>query len=127
MDELSAFDHAPARLTPLEDELFRRADLVLTGGQSLYEAKRGRHPHVHLFPSSVDTAHFATARLPGPEPHDQAEIDRPRLGYAGVIDERVDLELVAAVADARPSWHLVPVGPVATVDPVEREPARAGQ
>ncbi len=117
MDELSAFDHAPDRLTPLEDELFRRADLVLTGGQSLYEAKRGRHPHVHLFPSSVDTAHFATARLPGPEPHDQAEIDRPRLGYAGVIDERVDLELVAAVADARPSWHLVLVGPVAKVDP----------
>ncbi|MBA2536473.1 MAG: NAD(P)-binding protein, partial [Actinobacteria bacterium] len=117
MDELSAFAHAPTRLSPLEDELFRRADLVLTGGQSLFEVKRDRHPNVHLFPSSVDTAHFADARFPGPEPHDQAQIDRPRLGYAGVIDERVDLELVAAVADLRPSWQLVFVGPVAKIDP----------
>ena len=117
MDELSAFDHAPDRLAPLEDELFRRADLVLTGGRSLFEAKRGRHPNVHLFPSSVDSAHFAVARLPGPEPADQAEIDHPRLGYAGVIDERVDLELVGAVADARPNWQLVLVGPVTKIDP----------
>jgi UDP-galactopyranose mutase len=117
MDELSAFAHAPDRLAPLEDELFRRADLVLTGGRSLFEAKRGRHPHVHLFPSSVDSAHFAVARLPGPEPIDHAEIDRPRLGYAGVIDERVDLELLAAVADERPTWQLVLVGPVAKIDP----------
>ncbi|MFN2469496.1 MAG: UDP-galactopyranose mutase [Gaiellaceae bacterium] len=117
MDELSAFAHAPDQLAPLEAELFRRADLVLTGGRSLFEAKRGRHPHVHLFPSSVDSAHFAVARLPGPEPHDQAEISRPRLGYAGVIDERLDLELIASVADARPSWQLVLVGPVAKIDP----------
>jgi UDP-galactopyranose mutase len=117
MDELSAFDHAPDRLVPLEDEVFRRADLVLTGGRSLFEAKRGRHPRVHLFPSSVDSAHFAVARLSGPEPPDQAEIDRPRLGYAGVIDERLDLELVAALADARPNWQLVLVGPVAKIDP----------
>jgi hypothetical protein len=117
MDELSAFAHAPDRLTPLEDELFRRADLVLTGGRSLFEAKRARHLNVHLFPSSVDSVHFALARLPGPEPHDQAEIDHPRLGYVGVIDERIDMELVAAVADTRPSWQLVLVGPVAKIDP----------
>ena len=107
MDELSAFAHAPDGLVPLEEELFRRADLVLTGGQSLFEAKRGRHPSVHLFPSSVDSAHFGVARLPGPEPPDHMDIGRPRLGYAGVIDERVDMELLAAVADARPSWQLV--------------------
>jgi UDP-galactopyranose mutase len=116
MDELSAFANAPDRLAALEDELFRRADLVLTGGQSLFEAKWSRHPRVHLFPSSVDSAHFAVARLPGPEPDDQAEIKRPRLGYAGVIDERIDLELVTAVADARPNWQLVLIGPVAKID-----------
>ena len=117
MDELSAFAHASDRLVPLEDELFRRADLVLTGGRSLFEAKRGRHPHVHLIPSSVDSAHFAVARLPGSEPGDQADIGSPRLGYAGVIDERIDLELLAAVADARPSWQLVLLGPVTKIDP----------
>ena len=124
MDELSAFAHAPDRLAPLEDELFRWADLVLTGGRSLFEAKRGRHPHVHLVPSSVDSAHFAVARVPGPEPRDQAEISRPRLGYAGVIDERLDLELIAAVADDRPDWQLVLLGPVAKIDP-DRLPRRA--
>ncbi len=117
MDELSAFAHASDRLVPLEDELFRRADLVLTGGRSLFEAKRRRHPYVHLIPSSVDSAHFAVARLPGSDPGDQAEIGSPRLGYAGVIDERIDLELLAAVADARPSWQLVLLGPVTKIDP----------
>nr|MBA2296743.1 NAD(P)-binding protein [Actinomycetota bacterium] len=117
MDELSAFAHASERLGPLEDELFRRADLVLTGGRSLFEAKQSRHPHVHLFPSSVDSAHFAAARRPGSEPRDQAAIARPRLGYAGVIDERIDLELVAGLADARPRWQLVLLGPVTKIDP----------
>ena len=119
MDELSAFAFAPNELGPLEDELFRRADLVLTGGRSLYEAKKSRHLHVHLVPSSVDSAHFADARLPGPEPPDLAKLDRPRLGYAGVIDERIDLRLLAAVADARPNWQLVLVGPVTKIDPAE--------
>ena len=117
MDELAAFDFAPGRLAPLESELFRRADLVLTGGRSLFEDKRDRHAHVHLVPSSVDSAHFAAARAPGPEPSDQAAIGRPRLGYAGVIDERLDLELIASVADARPDWQLVLLGPVAKIDP----------
>jgi len=119
MDELSAFAHASDRLGPLEDELFRRADLVLTGGRSLFGAKRGRHPNVHLFPSSVDSAHFAAARLSGPEPADQAAIGGPRLGYAGVIDERIDLGLVAGLAAARPDWQLVFLGPVTKIDPAD--------
>ena len=117
MDELSAFRGAPARLRVLERQIFRRADLVFTGGQSLYEAKRDRHPSVHAFPSSIDAAHFAVARGGVAEPADQAAIPRPRLGFFGVIDERMDLDLVGAVARLRPDWHFVMIGPVVKIDP----------
>lgn len=117
MDELANFRFAPPELTTLEDELIARADLVFTGGYSLYEAKRHRHPRVFPFPSSVDRQHFAAARNSLAEPADQAAIPGPRLGFYGVIDERLDLDLLAAVADARPDWSLVMVGPVAKIDP----------
>lgn len=113
MDELSAFAQAPTALAVYERDLFTRADLVFTGGQSLYEAKRHQHGRVYAFPSSIDVAHFAQARRPLEQPCDQAAIPRPRLGFYGVIDERMDLELLAGLADARPDWHLVIVGPVA--------------
>ncbi len=117
MDELSLFRGAPPALLERERRLLEIADLVFTGGQSLYEAKRGRHPAVHAFPSSIDAGHFGRARRPGPEPVDQAAIPRPRLGYFGVIDERIDLDLLAAVARLRPDWHWVMIGPVVKIDP----------
>jgi glycosyltransferase involved in cell wall biosynthesis len=117
MDELSAFKDAPAALHDLDDELMRKASLVLTGGQSLYEARRHRHHNIHPFPSSVDVQHFAQARSIDVEPADQAEIPQPRLGFFGVIDERMDLELVAGIADARPDWQIVLIGPVVKIDP----------
>ncbi|MFP2908737.1 glycosyltransferase family 1 protein [Pyxidicoccus sp. 3LFB2] len=116
MDELSAFRGAPPGLLYNEAELLRLADVVFTGGQSLYEAKKDRHPDVHAFPSSVDVAHFATARGNVGEPEDQARIPHPRMGFFGVVDERMDLELLAAVADARPDWQLVIIGPVVKID-----------
>ena len=117
MDELSAFRGAPAGLVALETDLLDRADLVFTGGRQLFEAKRARCPRVHCFPSSVDLAHFAQARVAQPDPHDQALIPGPRLGYFGVIDERIDLDLVEQVAMRRPDWQIVLVGPVAKIDP----------
>jgi glycosyltransferase involved in cell wall biosynthesis len=117
MDELSAFAGAAPNMRELESELLARADLVLTGGSSLFEAKRGRHHAVHLVPSSVDAAHFRCAREPGAEPHDQIAIPRPRVGYAGVIDERIDLELIADAARAARDVHWVMIGPVAKIDP----------
>lgn len=116
MDELSAFAHAPAALKDREAELMRVASLVLTGGQSLYEAKRGQHPSVHAFPSSVDVEHFARARRLTDDPPDQAVVPRPRLGFFGVIDERMDVDLLDAVARARPDWQLVMIGPVVKID-----------
>jgi glycosyltransferase involved in cell wall biosynthesis len=118
MDELSAFRGASAELLALEQRLFARTDLVFTGGMSLYEAKRNRHHSVHAFPSSIDFDHFAKARhASGAEPQDQARIPRPRLGFFGVIDERMDIDLVGAVADLRPNWHFVMIGPVVKIEP----------
>jgi glycosyltransferase involved in cell wall biosynthesis len=118
MDELSAFRGASPELLAFEEQLFARADLVFTGGMSLYEAKRRRHANVHAFPSSIDFDHFSKARgVSGPEPKDQRSIPRPRLGFFGVIDERMDTDLVAQVAEVRPDWQLVMIGPVVKIDP----------
>ncbi|HUK34647.1 MAG TPA: glycosyltransferase [Vicinamibacterales bacterium] len=115
MDELSAFKGAPPELLTLEEELFDHADIVFTGGHSLHEAKRGRHPRVYPFPSSVDVAHFAKARKKTQEPADQASIPHPRLGFFGVIDERMDIDLVGELAASHPEWHLVMLGPVVKI------------
>ncbi len=118
MDELSAFRSAPAELPMLEAELIERADVVFTGGRSLYEAKRGLHDNIHLFASSVDVAHFQRARNGKlPEPADQAGMPHPRFGFFGVVDERMDLDLVRQVAESRPEWHVVVVGPIVKIDP----------
>jgi UDP-galactopyranose mutase len=119
MDELSAFSGASPELPACERELLEQANLVFTGGHSLFEAKRGRHPNVHAFPSSVDVEHFGRARFLSKEaePADQAPLPGPRLGFFGVLDERLDQDLLAFVAQARPEWQLVLVGPVVKIDP----------
>jgi UDP-galactopyranose mutase len=115
MDELSKFRFAPEKLLDLESELLERADVVFTGGSSLFEAKKNRHDNVHCFPSSVDREHFARARAAQPDPEDQAPLRRPRLGFYGVIDERFDIDLLRQIADMRPDWSFVMVGPVVKI------------
>ena len=117
MDELSKFRFAPAKLLELEQELIDKADIVFTGGSSLYEAKKDRHPNVHCFPSSVDRAHFAKARAKLFDPADQEDLPKPRLGFYGVFDERFDTELLGTVAEMRPDWTFVMVGPVVKIAP----------
>jgi UDP-galactopyranose mutase len=113
MDELSARREAPRQLVQRENALFKRADLVFTGGPSLHNAKRSRHPDVHCFAGGVDAGHFAGPRGEHPLHHD---IPRPRLGYCGVIDERINLALVDGIAQARPDWNLVMAGPTEGID-----------
>jgi glycosyltransferase involved in cell wall biosynthesis len=124
MDELSKFKFAPQNLLDLEQELIDRADLVFTGGSSLFEAKKDRHSSVHLFPSSVDRTHFAKARANQFDPADQEELSRPRLGFYGVIDERFDIDLLDTIAQMRPDWSFVMVGPVVKIseDDLPRRP-----
>ncbi|MBV9266050.1 MAG: glycosyltransferase family 1 protein [Acidobacteriaceae bacterium] len=117
MDELSAFAGAPPAMKANEQELFAHADLVFTGGTTLYEAKRKQHDLVYAFPSSVDVAHFAKARALNTEPEDQRVIPFPRIGYAGVIDERMDVALLSQIAGLKQDWHYVMLGPVVKIDP----------
>lgn len=117
MDELSAFKFAPAELKSREMQLLEKADVVFTGGHSIYEAKKDQHPNIHPFPSSIDKTHFGKAREIAKDPADQKNIPHPRFGFAGVIDERLDIDLVAQVAKAKPDWHFVMIGPVVKIDP----------
>lgn len=117
MDELSAFKGAPAGLKESEERLFQKADLVFTGGHSLYEAKKDRHPSVYPFPSSIDKAHFQQARSISADPADQQSIPHPRFGFYGVVDERFDIEIINQVAERKPEWHFVIIGPVVKIDP----------
>jgi len=117
MDELSKFRFAPPRLLELEQELIDMSDIVFTGGSSLYEAKKDRHSNVHCFPSSVDRAHFTKARSRMFDPADQEDLPRPRFGFYGVIDERFDTALLDRIAELRPNWSFVMVGPVVKVAP----------
>jgi protoporphyrinogen oxidase/glycosyltransferase involved in cell wall biosynthesis len=118
MDELSAFQNAPKQLIQREKALLSVADLVFTGGPSLYQSKRNLHSNVHCFPSSVDAAHFSKALTRQNIHPAQINIPQPRLGFYGVIDERLDLGLIAALADANNTWQIVIVGPVVKIDPV---------
>jgi glycosyltransferase involved in cell wall biosynthesis len=115
MDELAAFKNAPPQLLEREREIFKTADLVFTGGQSIFEAKREKHEQVFCFPSSIETEHFAQAREISEEPEDQKEIAQPRFGYIGVIDERLDLDLIGKLAALRPRWQIVMIGPVVKI------------
>lgn len=117
MDELSAFKGASPYLTMRERELFQIADLVFTGGQTLYEAKRNQHHSVYAFPSSIDRDHFMQARAQTLEPEDQQNIPHPRLGFFGVVDERFDVALLDELSRRRPHWQFVILGPVVKIDP----------
>jgi glycosyltransferase involved in cell wall biosynthesis len=121
MDELSLFLGAPPELLSRESELLSAADVMFTGGPSLFRAKQTRHRNVHCFPSSVDAAHFRAARsgehAGATEAEDQVRLPHPRLGFYGVIDERLDLEIIDSLARERPEWQIVLVGPVVKIDP----------
>ncbi len=120
MDELAKFRFAPADIGRRERLLLSRADIVFTGGRRLHEAKSRFHDDVHFFGCGVDARHFAAARSTSTVvPADAASLPRPVLGYFGVVDERLDYELLRAVATARPDWTLLMIGPVVKVDPAE--------
>jgi UDP-galactopyranose mutase len=115
MDELSAFKFAPPELKQAEKDLLQRADVVFTGGHSLYKAKKHLHHNIYSFPSSIDKEHFYKARHTLIEPSDQQCISHPRLGFFGVLDERFDIDLIKKVADAKPEWQFVFIGPVVKI------------
>ena len=106
MDDLSAYAKAPSEIAERHREVLAEADVVFTGGRSLHRAVTAVRPDAHLFPSGVDAKHYAAAR------RGKRDSGRPVAGYVGVIDERLDLELIAALAAALPDWEIRMVGPV---------------
>ena len=115
MDELASFKFAPEGLREREQELFKKADLVFTGGYTIYESKKLQHHDAHPFPSSIDKDHFGQARQPMDDPADQAGIAHPRIGFFGVVDERLDIELLRQLATNHPEWQFVIIGPVVKI------------
>ena len=115
MDELSAFKFAPPELKQSEQNLFKKADVVFTGGYSLYKAKKHLHHNIYPFPSSIEKEHFAKARKSLAEPSDQINIPHPRLGFFGVIDERFDIDMIEKAATLKPDWHFILIGPVVKI------------
>lgn len=118
MDQLSQFKFAPPEIIQRELQLLAKADVVFCGGRKLWEAKSKHNRNCHFYGCGVEVDHFAKARLPETAiPNDVDFVHRPILGYFGVVDERMDYELVQKLADANPEWSVVIIGPVCKVDP----------
>lgn len=116
MDELSLFKSASPLLKEKERELLNNAHVVFTGGFSLFEAKKHLHKNIYPFPSSIDKEHFCKARIACVDPLDQAHIPHPRIGFYGVLDERLDTQLIQKVAHAKPEWQFILIGPVVKIN-----------
>lgn len=117
MDDLASFRNAPPQMRAQEDLMLQMADIVFTGGPTLYRQRQHRHPRVFCFPSGVDRAHFASPGQPSAASRSLSQMRRPVIGFYGVIDERMDMELVAQLADLRPDWNFALVGPLAKIRP----------
>jgi glycosyltransferase involved in cell wall biosynthesis len=118
MDELSKFRFAPPEIHSREAALLALADVVFTGGRKLFESKSRFHDNCHFYGCGVDCNHFGSARKADTKvPEDLASLKGPVFGYFGVIDERLDYDLIAALADANPEGSVAMVGPVMKVDP----------
>lgn len=116
MDELSHFLNAPKEMLENEEVLLKNADIVFTGGFSLYEYKKHQHHNIHPFPSSIDKAHFSSG-LGKADPTDQQAIPHPRIGFFGVVDERFDRDLLEGISKAKPEFQFIIIGPVVKIDP----------
>ena len=118
MDELSQFTGAPRALVDNENRLMDYADVVFAGGYELSLKKKKRHDNVHFFGCGVEYSHFSQAQEASTTiPPDIDFMDRPILGWFGVVDERVDYNMVGEMARQRPNWCFAMVGPVVKVDP----------
>lgn len=125
MDELSQFKNAPPRLLEAERQLLKVADIVFTGGYELWRAKREQHPNVHFFGCGVEADHFGQARHDKTTvPADVRDLQGPVLGWFGVVDERMDCELIRRIAELRPEWSMAMIGPVVKIDPADLPKAR---
>lgn len=122
MEEPSAGSSTPMLVRQREAALMHQAALVLAGGPALFKVRKSLHTHAHCLPSGVDMAHFSPVKLKPTGPlvrraHElQSGLPRQRLGFAGIIDARLDLNIITALAESHPGWSLIMVGPIVGLD-----------
>jgi glycosyltransferase involved in cell wall biosynthesis len=117
MDELTLFKNAPQSLIEQEKKLLSKSDIVFTGGKSLYSSKKEHHHNVYCFPSSVDRRHFEKAQNGIRVPEEMDSFTGIVVGYYGVVDERIDYDLLEKTAQMNPTVDFVLIGPFAKVNP----------
>ena len=114
VDEYSAYTgqsaHHSQREQQFEQALIKHVDAVIVVSQKLYDAKRALHPRTYLVPNGVDFDAY-TAALSDPQlPPELARIPSPRIGYSGLIGDRLNLSMLYELALAKPQWSLVFMG-----------------
>ena len=124
MDDLASFRYAPPQMRAQEARMLEMADIVFTGGPTLYRQHQHRHPRVFCFPSGVDRVHFASPGRASDASRSLSLMRRPVIGFYGVIDERMNMDLVARIAELRPQWNFALVGPLAKIS-AEDLPSRS--
>jgi glycosyltransferase involved in cell wall biosynthesis len=112
-------DMDDADLSHWEEKLCRTADLVFVTSPALEKSRSGHNKHTHYFPNVADHDHFAKALDPDlAVPDDIASIPQPRIGFIGAVSGyKLDLDLLAKLAEASPNWSYVMIGPVGEGDP----------
>ncbi|MBI2513558.1 MAG: glycosyltransferase [Opitutae bacterium] len=117
MDELAQFAGAPPQLRDRERELLLKADVVFCGGRKMRDKRKPYNAHCYFYGTGVDSEHFGQARSESLAVDPAvAALPGKVLGYFGVIDERIDYELLARLADALSRCSIALVGPTAKVD-----------
>jgi glycosyltransferase involved in cell wall biosynthesis len=125
VDEYSEFSGVPKDvIVRMEQDLVRRADIVFTSAEKLCAERRTINPHTHFIPHGVDVAHFSRAldasTTVAPE---VARLPKPVIGFFGLLADWVDLDMIGALAQARPQWSFALVGKTQTdLEAVRRLP-----
>ena len=112
VDEYTAFSGVSSTaLGELEEQLLRKADLVIVSADPLYQSKSKISPDAVIVRHGVDFDHFRKALDPGTVvPAEIANLPRPVIGFFGLIADWVDLDLMADVAKVFPQGSLVLLG-----------------
>jgi glycosyltransferase involved in cell wall biosynthesis len=116
-DDYSHWPHADREtLQQADQDLSSKADLILAASRALATAHE-RTGRCEYFPHGVDVAHFARAQESVLIPAAIARLPRPRIGYFGLIYEKLDFALLTALARSYPQGSLVMIGPIAACPP----------
>ncbi len=101
----------------MDEELTRNADLVFVAAKTLLEPKRKLNDNTFVSPHGVDVEHFGRAQVPSlPIPSDVRDLPHPVVGFFGLIESRMDLELLGFLARSRPNWTFLMIGRVAVAE-----------